>query len=216
MSVTLAALIPVAIAVAVSPAPMIELILVLFSRRRAPNSIAFVLTLVLSTAAALALGAAGQQASGSEGGGTGRGAGIALAVLGVLLLVVGIRNWRNRADTSEPKVFQKVSGMGPAAAAFLAFGAVFANPKNLVLLVAAGQTIDASDSASKLLVGALFVLLATAPYTFATGYALLGGDRANANLDRARAWLVAHNRMIMGIICGLLGLVLAGKGLAAL
>ena len=216
MSGTLAALIPVAIGVAISPAPLIELILVLFSRRRTPNSIAFVLVLILSTAAAVALGAAGQQAAGGEGTGTSRGAGIALAVLGALLVFVGIRNWRNRADTSEPKIFQKVSGMGPAAAGFLALGAVFVNPKNLVLLVAAGQTIDASGSGSKLLVGAAFVLLTTAPYTLATGYALLGGEHANANLDRARAWLVAHNRMIMGTICGLLGLVLAGKGLAAL
>ena len=35
--------------------------------------------------------------------------------------------------------------MGPAAAGFLAFGAVFVNPKNLVLLLAAGQSIGASD-----------------------------------------------------------------------
>ena len=168
-------LIPVAIGVAVSPVPVVELILVLFSGRRSPNSIAFVVTLIAMTAAGLALGAVGQQASGKEGGGTSSGAGIALAALGLLLVFVGLRNWRNRADTSEPKAFQTISGMGPAAAAFLAFGAVFVNPKNLVLLIAAGQTIDASDSGSKVLIGALFVVLATAPYTAAAGYALLGG-----------------------------------------
>jgi Sap, sulfolipid-1-addressing protein len=192
------------------------LILVIFSRRRIPNSIAFVVTLIVLTAAALALGAAGQQAGEASGGGTSTGVAIVLAGLGVLLLLVGVTNWRNRADTSEPKAFQAISGMGPAAAAFLAFGAVFVNPKNLVLLLAAGQTIGAADSGSKVLIGAVFVVLATAPYTLAAGYALLGGERANANLDRARAWLVAHNRLIMGVICTLLGLLLVVKGPTAL
>ena len=59
-------------------------------------------------------------------------------------------------------------------------------------------------------------MLATAPYTLAAGYALLGGERANVNLDRARAWLVAHNRLIMGVICTLLGLLLVVKGVTAL
>ena len=112
--------------------------------------------------------------------------------------------------------FQMVAGMGPGAAAFLGFGAVFINPKNLVLLIAAGQTIDASSSSSKVLIGAGFVLLTTAPYWAIGAYARVGGERANTNLDRARSWLISHNRMIMGIICTLLGLLLAGKGIGAL
>jgi len=68
-------------------------------------------------------------------------------------------------------MFQKISGMAPAAAAFLALGATFANPKNLVLLLAAGQTIGAATSGSKVLIGGIFVLIATAPYTGAAGYA---------------------------------------------
>ena len=213
---TLAALIPTAIGVAISPAPLIELILVLFSRRRVPNAIAFVLVLIVMTAAALLLGMAGQQAASGSGGGTSRGAGIALLVLGVLLLLLAARNWRTRSDTSEPKVFSTISGMGPAAAGFLAFGAVFVNPKNLVLLLAAGQSIGASDSGSKALVVAGFVVIATLPYTAAAGYALLGGEAASARLDRARAWLVEHNRLIMAVVLGLLGLVLIAKGAAAL
>jgi hypothetical protein len=55
------------------------------------------------------------------------------------------------------------------------------NPKNLVLLLAAGQAIGAATSGSKILLGAVFVLLATAPYTLAAGYALIGGASANRN-----------------------------------
>jgi hypothetical protein len=212
MSGTIASLIPAAIGIAISPVPIVELILVIFSRRRVPNTVAFVLTLIVLSAAAVAMGAAGQKATESSGNHTSTGMAVVLIVLGVLLLLVAIRNWRNRADTSEPNMLQKISGMGGAAAAFLAFGAVFVNPKNLVLLLAAGQTIGAATSGSKLLIGALFVLIATAPYTTAAGYALTGGAPANRNLDRARAWLIARNRLIMAVICGLLGALLVVKG----
>ena len=145
MSQTIASLIPAAIGVAISPAAIVELILVIFSRRRVPNTVAFVLTLVVLSAAAVAIGAAGEQATESSGNHTSTGAAVVLIVLGVLLLLLAIRNWRNRSDTSEPKVFQTIAGMRPPAAAFLALGATFLNPKNLVLLLAAGQTIGGSE-----------------------------------------------------------------------
>jgi len=216
MGETIASLIPAAIGISISPVPIVELILVIFSRRRVPNTVSFVLTLIVFSAAAVAMGAAGEKATESSGHHTSTGVAIGLVVLGLLLLLVGVLNWRNRADTSEPKVLQKISGIGPAAAAALAFGAVFVNPKNLVLLLAAGQTIGAMTAGSKPLVGAAFVLLATAPYTAAAGHALLGGAPANRNLDRARAWLIARNRLIMGVICGLLGALLVVKGAGAL
>lgn len=48
-------------------------------------------------------------------------------------------------------MFQTIAGMGPAAAAVLAVGATSVNPKNIVLLLAAGQTIGAATSGSKIL-----------------------------------------------------------------
>ena len=45
---------------------------------------------------------------------------------------------------------------------------------------------------------------------------LAGGEAASARLDRARAALVARNRLIIGVLCGLLGAVLVVKGLTAL
>lgn len=206
-------LIPTAIGVAVSPAPIIELILVLFSRRRVTNSLAFIITLLVMTALMLSIGGLGGQAA--DGGTSTPSAlvGWILAALGALLLVLGVKNWRNRADTSEPAIFAKVSELGPGAVAFLAVGAVALNPKNTVLLLAAGQSIGASDN--PLLIGLGFTLVATLPYTAAVGYALLGGKTASERLDRMRAWLIRRNRLIMGIVCGLLGLVLVLKGLGA-
>lgn len=207
-------LVPAAIGIAVSPAPIIELILVLFSKRRVANSIAFIVTLLAMTVIVLIIGALGGRAAESGSSDPSTVFGWVLTILGVLLLLIGVRNWLNRKDTSEPAVFQTITGLGPAAVAFLAFGAVAVNPKNTVLLLAAGQTIG--DSTAPWLLGAGFVVLATLPYTVSVGYSMFGGQRAADRLDRMRAWLVARNRLIMGIICVVLGAVLIARGVSAL
>jgi Sap, sulfolipid-1-addressing protein len=211
---TWAVLVPMSIGIAISPVPLIELILVLFSKRRLVNSIAFIVALLVFTAAAVAIGAAGTDAA--DGGSSDPSVivSVVFAALGLLLLAIGVKNWRNRADTSEPPILATISSLGPAAVAFLAFGAVFVNPKNLPLLLGAGSTIAATSS--PLWFGIGFVLLTTLPYSVAAGYSIFGGPSAAARLDRMRAWLIARNRLIMGIICVLLGLVLLAKGVAGL
>ena len=213
-AVTLGTLLPLAIGLALSPVPIVELILVLFSRRRTLNTIVFVSCLLLLSAAALIAGAAGGAAASDSGTGTSPVVGAVFAGLGALLLVMGVRNWRNRADTSEPAVLGSIAGMGPAAVAILTLGATWLNPKNLVLLLSAGQQVGSTDR--PWLWGALFLLVATAPYTLASGYSLFGGNAAQQRLDGLRVWLVARNRLIMGIICTVLGLLLLARGLAAL
>lgn len=205
-----------AIGLALSPVPIIELILVIFSRRRVANTVAFVLALIVLTVAAVAIGAAGQSATESSAGKTSAGMAIALVVLGVLLLIVGARNWRNRGDTSEPKALQTIASMGPPRRPSSPSGPPSRTPRTSSCCSPAGQTIGAATFGSKILLGGGFVLLATALYTLAAGYALIGGPPANRKLDRARAWLVTRNRLIMGVICLLLGLLLFVKGVAAL
>jgi len=51
-----------------------------------------------------------------------------------------------------------------------------------------------------MIIGAIFVLVCTLPYTLAVGYAVLGGQSARIRLDSARVWLIAHNRAIMGVL----------------
>jgi hypothetical protein len=211
------ALVSAAVGFALSPISIIELILVLFSNRRTVNSIVFVGTLVALSAVGVAMGYAGQQAGGGGEGETSTGAAILFVLLGLGLLALGVQNWRNRADTSEPAVVGTIGRMGPAPVAFLALGATLVNPKNLVLLLAAGQTIASATSGGNAVVaGAIFVSLATLPYTGAAAYAVFGGDSAHERLDGVRQALIEHNRSIVGIVATLIGMVLAAKGVAAL
>ncbi len=210
----LATLIPVAIGFALSPAAIIQLILVLLSKRRVTNSIAFVVSLIALTSLALILGALGSSATGDSGGsGSSIGSWI-LAAFGLLLLVMGISNWRKRHDTSEPAAFAAIANMGPGAVALLTLGVTFINPKNLPLLLSAGATIDSMEA--PWIAGAVFVLVGTLPYTGAMLYSLLGGEQSAATLERLREWLVAHNRVIMGVLCTALGILLLVKGIAGL
>ena len=136
------------------------------------------------------------------------------AGLGALLLVMGVRNWRNRADTTEPAVLGSIAEWGRPLSPSSPSGATWLNPKNLVLLLSAGQHVGSTD---RPWVGArCSSSLATAPYTLASGYSLFGGHAAQQRLDGLRVWLVARNRLIMGIICTVLGLLLLARGLAAL
>lgn len=210
----LATLIPVAIGFALSPAAIIQLILVLLSKRRVTNSIAFVVSLIALTSLALILGALGSSATGDSGGsGSSIGSWI-LAAFGLLLLVMGISNWRKRHDTSEPAAFAAIGNMGPGAVALLTLGVTFINPKNLPLLLSAGATIDSMEA--PWIAGAVFVLVGTLPYTGAMLYSLLGGEQSAATLERLREWLVARNRVIMGVLCTALGILLLVKGIAGL
>jgi hypothetical protein len=135
-----------------------------------------------------------------------------------LLLLVAFRNWRNRADHSVPAVFDTIGRMGPGAVFVLAVGVACFNPKNLIMLLAAGTEAGAVGDTTSAIVGGLvlFMLVATLPFSVAVGYMVFGGASASEQLERAREWLTSRNRMIMAVVLGVLALVLISKGLTAL
>jgi Sap, sulfolipid-1-addressing protein len=211
-------LIPAALGVALSPAALIELILVLFSKRARLNGVVFVVTLLVSIFAVAAIGAFALKVTTDDSTDQPSTAkGIVLLVLGVLALVIAWRNWTRRSDTSVPKMFDTIANMGPGAVFVLALGAVPLNPKNLVMVLAAGAQAGASGEPTATVVTALvvFTLLAASPFLVAIGYVLIAGDGAQERLGAVRDWLMSQNRFIMAIVLGVLGLVIVGQGLAA-
>lgn len=211
-----ATLIGSAVGFAVSPVTLIELILVLVSKRRVVNSIVLTVGIIVLSFVGVMIGVGGAKAVGDTSAGPSRATGMVFVVLAGLLLGLAVKNWRNRADSSEMAMFTKIGDMGPKAVLLLAPGATLVNPKNLIILISAGQSIGSATSGAGVIVPALiFVLLATSPFWLATVYALWGGASAEARLDALRGWLMAKNRLIMAIVLGVLGIVLLAKGLAA-
>jgi len=212
-----ATLIGSAVGFAISPVTLIELILVLVSKRRVVNSIVLTIGIIGLSFVGVLIGVGGANAVGDTSSGPSRATGVVFVLLAALLLALAVMNWRNRADVSEMAIFTKIGDMGPKAVLILAPGATLLNPKNLIILISAGQSIGSTSSGAAVVVPVLiFVLLATSPFWLATIYALWGGASAQGRLDALGVWLMAKNRLIMAIVLGVLGLVLLAKGLGGL
>jgi hypothetical protein len=212
-------LLPSAIAMALSPVAIIELILVLFSQRARINGMVFLATLIAGVFLIPVIGAfAVSVATDDSTDQPSTVKGWIILIIGLLLLLVAIRNWRNRADPTVPAVFDSIAKMGPGAVFVLALGATLFNPKNLIVLLSAGTQAGASGESTTTIIVSLvvFTLLATSPFIVSVGYVLVGGETAKTRLDAVREWLMANNRLIMAIVLGALALVLLAQGWAAI
>ena len=219
MNEVVVGLVSSAIGFAISPISLIQLILVVFSKRARVNGIVFLLTLAVPLFLLPVLGATAVKAAtgGTEGGGGSAGVWIQLA-FGAVLLLMAAMNLRKYNDTDAPKVFDTIQNMGPGAVFVLAIGVTLFNPKNLALLLSAGETMrEASlETGQIVLVSALFTLLAMSPFLAVVGYQLLGGQAAERRLIAMKEALLRNNHKIMFWVTGVLGLVFVGRALPTL
>jgi len=134
------------VGVALSPVPIIAVVLMLGTPRASANGPAFVLGWVVGLAVVgtvVLLAASGADAS--EDGEPATWVGVLKLVLGALLVLVALRQWRGRprgGDEAElPKWMQTIDTFAPGKA--LAMGILLSgvNPKNLILTVAAASAI---------------------------------------------------------------------------
>jgi threonine/homoserine/homoserine lactone efflux protein len=142
--------------------------------------------------------------------------------LGVLLLLAGLRQWRNRpelgAEARMPGWMRRIDSLNPGAALGLGFLLSAVNPKNLLLIVGASVSIaqaslsttdDAIAFAVFTVIGSITVALPTLAY-------LIMGERAQPSLDRAKTWLSVNNTAVMAVLFLVFGFTLLGKGLGGL
>lgn len=218
MGAVLAGLIPSAIGFAISPIPIIELILVVFSRRARVNGLVFLLTVAVPTFVIPLLGATVVQATTGGGGESGGGAAWVKLAFGALLLVFAFANLRKYHDEDVPKVFGAIERMGPGAVFGLAIGVTLVNPKNLALLLAAGETMrEASLSTGAMVVAvSVFTAVALAPYVAVIGYQALGGASSAARLEGLKAALLRNNHRIMFWVCLAIGMVMTVRAVLSL
>ena len=70
-------------------------------------------------------------------------------VFGAVLVLMALVNLRSYNSTDAPKVFDTIQGMGPGAVFVLALGVTLFNPKNLALLLSAGNTMREAEPAHR-------------------------------------------------------------------
>lgn len=216
-------ILPLAIVVAFSPVPIIAVILVLFSARARTNGPAFLVGWIVGLAAlgaiVLALSDAGDL-SGDTGPST--TAGVVQLILGGLLLLAAVRQWRSGPAPGEeavmPKFLTGVDSLTPVRAVGTGLLLSAVNPKNMLLTIGAAVTIGQAGLTTGQQIGALaiFVLLGSVAVALSVGYSLLGGEGAAARLESAKGWLTANNATVMFVLLLVLGVVLIGRGIGAL
>jgi threonine/homoserine/homoserine lactone efflux protein len=214
---------PLAIFVAISPIPIIGVILMLFTEQARSDSLSFlagwVVGIVLAMGILLAIATTTDLSTGGEPSAM---ASWAMLILGVLLILGAVREWRVRpAPGDEPTMpgwMTKIDTMRPGGAFRLALLLSAANPKNLLLIAGAAVSIgqadlDATDTA--IAVG-VFTLIASSTVAIITlGYAILG-TRIQPTLDELKTWLSIHTTAIMAVLLLVIGATLFGKGLGGL
>jgi hypothetical protein len=215
--------VPFAVGVAISPVPIIAAILVLFSARARVNGPAFLAGWVLGVAivsvAAYLIADAGD-ASDPNSGGSDTTYWIKL-VVGILLVLLAVRNWRSQSDDTEkkpPKWMASIDSLTPVKAAGLALLLSGLNPKNLALSLAAGSSLaQAGVSGGEAAVGlVVFVVLASLSIGVPVVFDLVGGQSAARVLDGWKTWLSAHNAAVMAALFLVFGAVLFSQGLRGL
>jgi threonine/homoserine/homoserine lactone efflux protein len=210
-----------AVGIAVSPIPIAAVILMLFSGRARINSVTFMVAWVAGIAlvTTVVVLIPGLEADNSEPSDT---TGWIKLVLGVLLLAVGVRQWRARPGPDDevpvPGWMAKIDELKPGAAFGLGFVLSALNPKNLLLAIAAGVSIGALALSTSETVGAVvvFTLIASISVTVPVVAYLIAGKRLDPTLDRTKAWLIDNNTAVMAVLFVIFGVSLLGDAIQIL
>jgi threonine/homoserine/homoserine lactone efflux protein len=211
------------VGVALSPVPIIAVVLMLATRKGRVNGPAFLGGWVFGLAAVgtiLLIAASG--AGASKQGAPADWVSIVKLVLGVLLLLLALRQWHGRprgdAEPELPGWMKTIDTFTPPKSVGMGILLSSVNPKNLLLIVAAAAAIaqtGASTGDQAVALG-VFVLLGTLGPGIPVGIYFLMGERAAEILKSLRDWMVRENATIMAVLCLIIGAKLIGDAISAL
>ncbi|GAB17452.1 hypothetical protein GOEFS_033_00140 [Gordonia effusa NBRC 100432] len=218
MGTVIGDLLPLAIGVAVSPVPIIAAILMLLGTHARTTSIGFaigwIIGIVSATVIFVLVGAAIDTSSGPS-----RASSWIKLVLGLLLLLLGVRDWRVRsAVAASPKWMAAIDDMKPPAGFGIGFVLAAVNPKNLMLCAAAGVDIGTGGLSGRAVLTAiaLFGVIAASSVAGPVIAYQVAADSLAGALDALKEWLRANNQAVMAVLFLVLGISLLGKGIGGL
>jgi threonine/homoserine/homoserine lactone efflux protein len=213
---------PTALGIAISPLPIVAVVLMLVTARGRVNGPAFVLGWVagLAILGAIVLAVAGGANASSDGEPATWASALKL-VLGLLAVLVGVRQFRGRprgdGGAETPKWMHALDEFTPVKAAGTAALLSAVNPKNLLLAVAGAATIAGTgiDAGEQAIAYAIFVVIATLGVATPVAIALVMGDRSRRVLEGLKTWLSEENAVIMAVLMLVIGTKLVGDAISA-
>ncbi|MCO7273588.1 MULTISPECIES: GAP family protein [Cellulosimicrobium] len=214
---------PVAVGVLISPLPIVAVVLMLVSGRAKANAFAFLVGWFVAVGAVTLLVATLAGAATPDDDGPPLWAAILKIVLGVLLLLLAVKQWRGRpragVEPPAPRWMAAIDAFTPVKAAGLAILLGAVNPKNLLLVVSGGAAIASAapdDTNAQVVAAVVFALVASVGVATPVFIYLFMGSRAASMLDELKAWMIHNNAVIMAVLLLVLGAKMLGDGIAAL
>jgi threonine/homoserine/homoserine lactone efflux protein len=211
------------VGVALSPVPIIAVVLMLATRRARINGPAFLAGWIIGIAllgAIVLLVASG--ASASKHGTPLTWVSVLKIVLGILLLLRAVKQWRGRPrGGSEPQLpgwMKTIDTFTPGRSIAMAFALSAINPKNLLLVVGAAAAIaqTGAGALSQVVALAVFIVIATLGVGAPVAVYFLAGDHATRILSELHDWMARENASIMAVICLIIAAKLIGDAISAL
>ena len=212
-----------AVGVALSPIPIVAVVLMLVTPRARVNGPAFVLGWLvgLAVVGGIVLAVAGPTGASDESQ-PAEWVDWLKIVLGALLLLVALRQWRSRPhegdEVATPKLFGAIDSFTPGKS--LGAGALLAgvNPKNLLLAIGAAATIAQTgiSGGEQAVAYAVFALIGTLGVGAPVILYFALGDRSRHMLDELKTWMSRNNAAIMTVLCLVIGAKLIGDGITGL
>jgi len=212
---------PLAVAVAVSPFPIVGVVLMLGTERARSNGLAFIVGWIAGLTVAgtiVLLVSSGGDAS--EDGQPADWVNVLKLVLGAGLLFLAVRQWRGRPaegeDAPTPKWMSAVDSFTAIKAA--EFGVLLSavNPKNLLLVVAAGAAIAQTgvSAGEQAIALAVFVVIGSLGTGVPVALYFVLGERSKPILDGLKTWMAHNNAAIMAVLLLVIGAKLLGDGIS--
>jgi Sap, sulfolipid-1-addressing protein len=211
------------VGVAISPLPIVAVVLMLATPRARSNGPAFLAGWLagMAIAGGIVL-AVSNGADASSDGAPADWVSWLKIILGLLLLLVAVRQWRGRpkgdAAPEMPKWMRALDTFAPPKA--LGAGAVLSgvNPKNLILTVGAAAAIAQTGAATGSQIAALAVFAVIGSLGVGAPVAIYFGmgERSEQILGGLKDWMARNNTAVMAVLCLVIGAKLIGDAVGAL
>ncbi len=220
MNGVIGGILPLALGIAISPIPIIAAILMLLSPKAKGTSVGFLLGWVLGIVVAVVVFTLlGSIIPASDPDASKPIAGTIQIVLGVLLLLLALKQWRSRpkgdAEPPMPKWMAAIDQLTAVKGAGLGFLLSAVNPKNLLMAVAAGVAIGTGglSGGEATLAIVIFTVIAACSVAVPVIAYLLAAAKMAGPLESLRHWLVHNNATVMAVLLLVSGVVVIGTGI---
>jgi hypothetical protein len=223
MGTAIGELLPLAVAIAISVTTIITTVLMLLSPEAKSRTVGLLVGCVIGVGGAVALFSVLPSLLPSQGSsGSSLEAAVIKIVIGVLLVVLALRQWRERPASGDrvefPKWMAGVDSMRPGKALLLGVLLSAVVPKNLLLAVSAGLILGEArlgvGQASVVIIG--FTVIATSTVAAPVVANVVAPSRMRGQFEGLREWLVENNVAIMVLVLLVIGVVMIGNGIASL